>query len=112
MQQLEIAPVAETAFNIDGQSMLIPAYKIWYFKSFGNYIKIITDDSTLITKQTTNEMEKLLPAEIFLRIHKSFIINMKRIQSVTENEIIMINQCKIPIGKTFKRYVKKTLESR
>jgi DNA-binding LytR/AlgR family response regulator len=111
MQQVATVATTDLTFHIDGQLVTIPVNRVWYFKSFGNYIKIITDSKTLITKQTTNEMEHLLPTDTFIRIHKSFIINMTKIQCVGENEIVMINQIKIPIGKTFKRYVKKNLES-
>lgn len=101
--------VNEITFHIDGNFVPIEFATICYFKSYGNYVKIITEKDTLVTKITTNELEHGLPEQLFLRIHKSYIVNMKKIQAVTEDSIMLYDQTKVPIGKTFKRYVKKVL---
>lgn len=102
----------EITLNIDGQGVPIQVNKISHFQSFGNYVKIITDKETLITKATTSEMEHSLPADLFIRVHKSFIINISKIERVDEDAIQLQNQLKIPIGKTFKRYVKNALATK
>jgi two-component system, LytTR family, response regulator len=91
--------------KVDGAIKTIPLEKIKYFQSLGNYIRVITDEKPLITQVTTNEIEDALPRTLFIRIHKSFIVNRSRIERVEEDEI-MIGDIKLPIGKTFKKYVK------
>lgn len=101
--------IHEITFHIDGNIVPIEFSKIYYFRSYGNYVKIVMEKDTLVTKITTNELENTLPEELFLRIHKSYIVNMHKIQVVTEEAIVLDDQKKLPIGKTFKRYVKKAL---
>ena len=66
-----------------------------------DYLKIHTPDSRLITHQTMNEMEKILPAKQFLRIHKSYIIALAHIKSIYGNSIEM-EKATIPVGITYK----------
>lgn len=94
--------------RVEGEVKVIPFSTIQYFQSLGNYIKVITDEKPLIVQITTAEIESALPKEVFIRIHKSFIVNRARIKIASEDEIILGDQ-KLPIGKTFKKYVKETL---
>jgi len=90
--------------KINGETQRIEFSSILYFQSLGNYIKVITNAKQLITQVTTSDIENLLPKEIFIRIHKSFIVNRMKIGSISENEIV-VNDHTLPIGKTFKKYV-------
>lgn len=94
--------------RIDGQLKAISFDEIRYFQSLGNYIKIITTKNILITQMTTTEIEAALPRELFIRIHKSFIVNRSEIEKVIDDEII-VGETKLPIGKTFKKYVKDSI---
>jgi DNA-binding LytR/AlgR family response regulator len=93
--------------KIDGETKTIPFETILYFSSLGNYIKIHTTSTTLMVHITTKEIETQLPKEFFLRIHKSYIVNKSKIKMVTEEEVVT-DGAKLPIGKTFKKYVKET----
>lgn len=96
--------------RIDGHMKAISFNEITYFQSLGNYIKIITTEKMLVTQMTTAEIEATLPRELFIRIHKSFIVNRSRIEKVSDDEIIAGN-IKLPIGKTFKKYVKDSVDN-
>jgi DNA-binding LytR/AlgR family response regulator len=91
--------------KINGQMVSISFAKIKYFQSLGNYIKVITLEKTLFTQVTTKEIEDALPVELFIRIHKSFIVNKSKITKMYEDEILL-DDIKLPIGKTFKKYVR------
>lgn len=93
--------------KIDGEMRSVSLEKISYIQSLGNYVKIFTDDKNHLIQVTTKELEELLP-KTFLRIHKSFIVNRSRISHVSDEEIQM-GDTKLPIGKTFKKYVKETV---
>lgn len=90
--------------KVDGDILSVPFTDIQYFQSLGNYVKVITIHKILLTQITTKEIEDSIPRELFVRIHKSYIVNKHRIERVSE-ESITIGKHNLPIGKTFKRYV-------
>jgi two-component system, LytTR family, response regulator len=72
----------------------------------GNYTKIITTKNTLQIALTFSDFEKLLPGLLFLRVHRSFIINKSKISHVEGNRIF-IEKSEIPIGSNYKeRFLK------
>lgn len=75
--------------------------EILYIENLGDYLTIfIQDRKPVVTRMPMKEMIGKLPEKEFLRVHRSFIIRLSRIQSVRENSI-QIPECKIPIGKTY-----------
>ncbi|MES1219429.1 MAG: LytTR family DNA-binding domain-containing protein [Bacteroidota bacterium] len=75
--------------------------EIIYIEAMKDYLKIHATDYKLITLQTMNEMEKLLPAKQFLRVHKSYIVATLHIKSVYGSTIEMAKTT-IPIGLNYK----------
>ncbi len=69
-----------------------------------DYVKIHTQDYKLVTHQTMSEMEKILPAKQFIRIHKSYIIALAYIKSI-QGSNIEINKNTIPIGSNYKEKI-------
>ena len=65
------------------------------------YIKIVTTKGEYISKMSTHEMEDLLPAHLFKRIHRSFIISISKISSYTAEEVEVNGVC-IPIGRGYR----------
>jgi len=74
---------------------------ILYIESQREYIKITTVNNEYISKMSTLEIESLLPGHLFKRVHRSFIVAIRRIESYTA-EKIEINGISIPIGKGFR----------
>jgi two-component system, LytTR family, response regulator len=72
-----------------------------YIESQREYIKIITTRGEYISKMSTHEIEALLPAHLFKRVHRSYIVAIRRIESYTA-EMIEINGASIPIGKGYR----------
>jgi DNA-binding LytR/AlgR family response regulator len=81
---------------------------IYYIESMKDYIKIVTAEGALITKQSMSSVEAMLPEDQFIRSHRSFIVSLNKIKSYT-NEIIDIDKTEIPIGKLYKSTVLSTL---
>ena len=77
---------------------------IIYIEGMKDYLKICTADATIVTLQTMNEMEKLLPQEQFIRVHKSYIVSLSRIKSIYGNNI-ETSKVTIPIGVNYKEKV-------
>jgi DNA-binding LytR/AlgR family response regulator len=77
--------------------------EINHIEAYGNYIKIFTDKMILTPQTLSNFLEKL--PDNFLRIHKSFIINFDKLKFIDGNQIVLINQIKLPIGKSYRKVV-------
>ena len=94
----------------DRKMIKIDFDSILYIESYSDYIKIHLDkQDTIITRETISAIEAKLPNNSFLRIHRSFIICLEKIQSFT-NEHITINRKALPISRSYKKDVLKTLE--
>ena len=82
---------------------------ISYIESYSDYIKIHTSEKTIITRETISAIEAKLPKHQFLRIHRSYIVRLSKIQSFT-NEDITVNRKALPISRSYKKEVLKRLE--
>ena len=81
---------------------------ISHIEAFGDYVKVHTEDSILVTHSTFSKFIENLPDQ-FLRVHKSFTVNLNNMVSLTGNTI-NISAHKIPIGQTYKQTVIKHLK--
>ncbi|MCE7997007.1 MAG: response regulator transcription factor [Roseivirga sp.] len=72
--------------------------EILFVESFGEYVKLHTENDVLLALQTTGFMEEMLPTEDFFRIHRSCIVNINRIEEV-EGNMVKIEQHKLTISK-------------
>ena len=86
--------------NVQKKKVKIFFSEIVYIESQKEYIKIITTKKEYISKMSTHEIEDLLPANLFKRIHRSFIISMSKIESYTA-ERVDVNGVSIPIGRAY-----------
>lgn len=86
----------------DKRNVKICLEEILYIESKRDYILIKTDSKEVNTYQTITYMEERLPDSQFVRVHRSFIINLNKIESWSNNEI-ELKEAKIPIGRTYKR---------
>jgi len=75
--------------------------EILYIESQLEYIKIVTTKKVYFSKMSTNEIEELLPVDLFKRIHRSYIVSINKIESYTA-EIVEISGVSIPIGRSYK----------
>lgn len=74
---------------------------IVYIEAFGDYVKIHQQDSFLLTNATFKNTLASLPKKTVVQVHKSYAINLEKINIIEGNQIIVKNN-KIPIGLTFK----------
>jgi DNA-binding LytR/AlgR family response regulator len=74
---------------------------IIYIQGMKDYLKVYTSDHTIVTHRTMSEMENILPAGQFLRVHKSYIVALAHIKSVYGNSIEM-GKVLLPIGSNYK----------
>jgi DNA-binding LytR/AlgR family response regulator len=87
--------------------------EIIFLESQKDYIKILTEKAEFITRGTISYFEEWLPKTEFIRVHRSFIISISKINHYTEEDIELHSSVKIPLGdqyrKSFKSKVQKHL---
>jgi len=83
---------------------------IYYIKGMNNYLVIKTREQTLYTIQSFSQISKVLPQKNFIRIHKSYVVAVDKIEVIGKNRIY-INDEPIPIGESYKEYFFNFLEN-
>ena len=106
-------PQAQSAVDaifikVQKRLMRIAYPDIFYIEGFGDYIKVVTANAVHTSYSSLNKMEELLPAQQFMRIHKSFIINLKHIHFI-EGNLVRILDKELPVGVTYKDALYKKL---
>lgn len=100
-------PVLELVSN--RKSVRVPYENIIYIESLADYIKVHTTDIKEITsKQKISTLEKRLP-DLFIRIHRSFIVNRDKITGFNNNEI-MLGELVLNIGRSYKQHALEKLK--
>ncbi|HVS96096.1 MAG TPA: LytTR family DNA-binding domain-containing protein [Puia sp.] len=78
--------------------------EILYIQGMKDYLKLVTPDFSLVTHQTMNEMEGLLPARQFIRVHRSWLVAIRHIRAIYGNSV-EVGKLTIPIGANYKEMV-------
>jgi two-component system, LytTR family, response regulator len=81
---------------------------IFYIEGLGDYVILHTTAGKILSLERMKNMEEILPAGNFLRIHKSYIINIGQIDFLEKGRII-INKEYLPIGESYKEKVRQRL---
>lgn len=87
--------------GIKGKMLKINFNDVEFIEGLNNYIVIHTPPNNHIVYLTMKEMEAGLPPEIFIRVHKSYIVNINKV-TLMEGNKIMINKMVFPIGSSYK----------
>ena len=98
--------LSETSIYVKeaGKMVKVEFDDIIYIEALGDYLKIITKVRSIITLSTMNKIGETLPSTKFMRVHKSFIININKINSIdsANSLVILNNKTEITLGRTFK----------
>ena len=100
-------PTNETSANSyffvksSGQQHKINFDEILYIESIKDYVNIKTDNQEYIVLDTLKSLENQLP-ENFARVHKSFILNLDKIEKIDVRNVFLNSGKEIPIGETYK----------
>lgn len=92
----------------DGKLVRLNNEDILFIESMGDYVKFVTRDKKYITLNSMSNLEGKVDKQCFMRVHRSYIINMQKIDDIRENDL-RINGVEIPISKNLKAEVLKKL---
>ena len=96
--------------KIEKEMTKVLVKEILFIESSKEYVKLhLEKNKRLLVKQSIGSMEKLLSPHRFIRVHRSFIASIEKINSFTSAYITIENQ-KIPIGRLYKNEVSKALD--
>ena len=76
--------------------------EIIYVESMGDYIRFYLDDKKVVALLALSKIIELLPSDKFIQIHRSYIINIEKINFI-QNNIISLGQYQLPVSKSRKK---------
>ncbi|MFN0255936.1 LytR/AlgR family response regulator transcription factor [Pedobacter ureilyticus] len=106
------APIQDFIFvKTEHKIQKIELDDILYIEGLKDYISIFTKNERVITLQNMKKMEETLPKGEFIRVHKSYIISVDKIESIERSRISIAGKT-IPVGDTYRDAFFKLIDSR
>ena len=87
----------------------VPQDSVLYFEANGNYLRLVTTDGEYRIRETLYAVENALGEYGFVRIHKGFLVNQAAVQMLGKEELVLSNEEKLPIGKSYAAEARRTL---
>jgi two-component system LytT family response regulator len=73
---------------------------ICYLEATGNYVNFELKDKQLLSRMTISEVENLLPTDQFIRIHRSFIAAVNKVEKIERHQLV-VNGAVLPVGSSY-----------
>lgn len=96
--------------KVERKTVKININDILWIESLRDYVKVIAKEQTYISKQKISLLEEMLPDNKFIRIHRSFLVALAKIDSFYSYRLD-INGHELPIGRNYKQEVQKRLKA-
>ena len=96
-------------FRVDRKMVKVILSDILYIESLKDYVRIVTPAKQIIAKQTITSLEDMLPEDNFLRIHRSYIVALGKIDSFSQSHVEITGK-ELPVGRYFKNDVERELK--
>jgi two-component system response regulator LytT len=107
-EKIETTSGNDLYVNIDRRLIKIDIPSIYLIEAKGDYIHIKTEDKNYTVHSTLKKIENKLPESIFLKVHRSFIINFNKIIDIEDNSVL-IKRDVIPVSRTHRPELMKRL---
>lgn len=102
--------IASITVRSEGRNELVDVMNIESLEALKDYTRLtLTDGRQLTTLATLSSMEQQLPPALFKRVQRSYIVNLKQVQSYTTQSLRLVSGIEIPIGKTYREEVQSSL---
>jgi two-component system LytT family response regulator len=106
-RQASTAPAGDadsTFIKVENRLVRVRFADVHYVEALGDYVHVVLDGQKLIVHSTMRSVEEKFPAHDFVRVHRSFIVNLAQVQTIEDN-VVIIGKKHIPIGQTYLRDV-------
>jgi DNA-binding LytR/AlgR family response regulator len=87
--------------KVDRKMVKVNVNDIYWMESLRDYIKVVLKDKVLISKQKISLLEELLPEDSFIRVHRSFIVAVDKVESYHAHKLEIAGK-ELPIGRNFR----------
>jgi len=108
-QQVKTTTDNSIYFRSDRKMIKVNLADILYIESIKDYIKVVATSGTVITKQSISSVEEDLPKDMFIRIHRSYIVSISKIESYNQ-ELVWIAKQELPISRMYRHEVTRFLQ--
>ena len=89
--------------HADRRTTLVKISNIVFLESAGEYVRLhLADGTKLVTLFRLKNMENSLPSSVFMRVHRSYIINLNYISGYTKGRVFLLGEDYVPIGENYK----------
>jgi DNA-binding LytR/AlgR family response regulator len=104
-------PAADFLFaRADGGLVKVSHADILYIEGLENYVRIHTRDKAIVCLSTMKSIEESLPSRSFLRIHRSYIVNLSKVELIRQH-LFQIGSKSLAVGKSYRKTVAETLKN-
>lgn len=97
----EVAPDTFMYIKVDKAVQRIEFNDLHYLKSDGDYVWLMCDEKRYFLQQSLKYWQNALPGTQFIRIHKSYIVNLSSVLKIEGNEVI-VKDARLPIGRMYR----------
>lgn len=105
----EIKSSADSLFaKVNSQLINISMKDIQWIEAYGDYVTLNTERDKFVVHSTMKGIERKLPSQDFIRVHRSYIVRIDKIKSIEET-LIIIGKKLIPIGDSYRSTLMKRL---
>lgn len=80
---------------------------ILYMEGAGNYVTFVLEDKKLLSRMTMSEMLELLPPDMFVRVHRSYVVAKNKIEKIERHQV-SIKGTQVPVGASFMQQLQVT----
>ena len=75
-------------------------HEILYMEAAGNYVTFVLEGKKLLSRMTLGELTDLLPADMFTRVHRSYIVAKEKIEKIERHQVWIKGNC-VPVGASY-----------
>ncbi|KPL17534.1 MAG: hypothetical protein AMS23_02655 [Bacteroides sp. SM1_62] len=104
------SPAKSITIYSDKKNYRVNTSSILFIEGLKDYVRIHTDNGRLVTRQTMKNLEDILSGEEFIRVHRSYIVPIHRLDSWTSHSVIVKDK-EIPVGRTYRKSIMLLLEN-
>jgi two-component system LytT family response regulator len=100
-----VLPAGEAEFTfvkVDTKLVRVDFADVFFVEALGDYVHLVTSRGKLIVYSTMRAIEEKFPPQHFVRVHRSFIINIDYVQALEDNSLLIKDKY-IPVGQTYMR---------
>ncbi|PLX15080.1 MAG: DNA-binding response regulator [Salinivirgaceae bacterium] len=98
--------------KVDSKTVRVNFEEILFIESQSEYVKIILDNKSLLTLMSLKKLETILPTSNFMRVHRSYIVNLQKINTIERFRILFDGYSPIPVSDQYKDQFKTFVNNR